>query len=162
MTLKSRFQVFDIRLMGYRRKRERVAPGRIGRIVSRGAMNRQELFSPFTVGLELFVRDGPGGRRSFFVLERGKIFFSKAGECSAINFRVPTYEVVNSRRERFAGCIVPSLIRFIPLVIEYRFRAPVFWFLWQEVSAFDQLDLHPAIFESVGEHAAAHAGSDDD
>ena len=95
MTLKSRFQVFYIRLVWYRWKRERVLPGRVGGIVSGGAMNRQELFSPLIVGLELFVRDGPSRRDSFFVREPGKIFFSKAGKRRAIHLRVAAYEIMN-------------------------------------------------------------------
>jgi len=162
LLLKSRFQVFDIRLMGYRRKRERVSPGRISRIIPRGAVNRQELFSPLIVGFELFVCYGPGGRHSFFVLERGKIFFSEAGERGAIHFRVSTYEIVNSRRERFAARVVPGLIRLVAFMIENGFRTPVLWLLRKKVSALNQQDLHPGILESVGQHTAAHACSDDD
>src|SRR5215469_11077177 len=162
LTLKSRFQIFDIRLMRYRRKRERVSPRRIGGIVSSGAMNRQELFSPLIIWLELFIGDRPGGRHSFFVLERGKIFFSEAGERSAIHFRITTHKIMNSRRERFAGRIVPGFLRLVAFMIENGFRAPVLWLLRKKVTALNQQDLHPGILESVGQHAAAHAGSDDD
>src|ERR1700742_2301022 len=162
LTLKSGFQVFDIRLMRYWRKRERLSPRRISGIVASGAMNRQELFSPLIIGLELFIGDRPGGRYSFFVIERGKISFSKARERCAINFRVSTYKVMDPRRERFAGCIVPGLVRLVAFMIENGFRTPVLWLLRKEVAALNQQDLHPGILESVGQHAAAHASADDD
>src|ERR1700748_219288 len=109
LPLKSRFQVFDIRLVRYWRKGERVSPRRVSGIVASGAMNGQKLFSPLIVGLELFIGGRPGGRYSFFVLERGKIFFSKAGERSAINFRVSSHKIINSRRQRVPGRLVRGL-----------------------------------------------------
>src|ERR1700757_2852743 len=147
--------------MRYRWKRERVSPRRISRIVASGAMNRQEVFSPLVIGLELFIGHGPGGRYSFFVFERGKIFLSKARKRSAINFCVSTHKIMNSRRERFAGRIVPGLWRLIAFTIENGFRAPVLWLLRKKVAALEQQDLHPGILEGVGQHSAAHAGSDD-
>src|SRR5260370_41556944 len=106
-------------------------------------MNREQMFCSLVIWFELFVSDGPAGRDSFFVFELGEILFSEPGKCGAINLGVASNEIVNSGREWFPGFIAPSLVWFVALLIQDRFRPPVFQSFTKKVSAFSQHTSEP-------------------
>jgi hypothetical protein len=114
------------------------------------------------IRLHLLVVDGPGRRDAVVVLEFPEILFAQAVKRRAIHLGGAAYEVVDSRLERLAVLVTPSVAGDIAVLDEDLFGTPVLGFPFHPVAALKQQDTFAGGSQVPDQCAAASAAADDD
>jgi hypothetical protein len=61
------------------------------------------------VGLQIFVRYGPGGRNPVMVPDFSKVFFAQTKKGGSVELGVSAYIVVGMRMKRLSVFVIPQL-----------------------------------------------------
>src|SRR3989441_5006123 len=106
-------QLLNARLVADRWVRVRRTRPRLRGVAAALPVHVVELLGFRVVGLELVVRDRPGGRDAAVVADLSEVLFAKPEQCGAVELRVAPDPIVRVGVQLLAVPIVPDLLRLV-------------------------------------------------
>jgi len=140
LLFQSSFEIFDISLVGHRRKGKGRRARRF-RGITGFAVDREHPFCTAIIRFELLVADGPGRRNAFFMFDFSDVLFSQPRKSGAIDLRIAADEVMNTGRKRLAVLVEPLLFWFVSGLGKDRLGTPVLRFGRKIIPSFQEKNL---------------------
>ena len=137
-------------------------PRRLRRIHAMLSAHVVQLLRSLVVRLERLVRDRPRRRDTVCVLDRLEVLATQPIEDAAPELRVAADAIVRVRPKRPAASIEPSLGDAVAKVLPHRLRIPVFVFLRDEITTFENEDAGGRTRQRLSDRPAAGPAADDD
>src|SRR5919108_2530845 len=155
-------ELLDPRLVADRWVRVRPRRGRLRRVLAALPVHEVEALGLRVVGLEVFVRERPGGGDSAVVVDLAEVPLTQPEEDGAVDLRLAPDVVVLTGVERLPVLVEPRLVRLVLVADEYRAAVPVVRLAPQVIAALEDEDALAGGRQPVRERAAPGAGPDDD